>query len=94
MTFINNLKGYEIRFDRKAEKQLSKIDHCYSKSIRQKLNALVSGSQNLDVKKLAGYDDSTYRLRVGVYRVLYEVYERQIYIRVVSVEHRQGAYKF
>ena len=44
-----------------------------------------------NVKKLAGYDDR-YRLRVGDYRVIYEVAEEQLVILVVGVGHRREIY--
>ena len=41
-----------------------------------------------NVKKLSGYDDR-YRLRVGDYRVIYEVVDGQLVILVVGVGHRR-----
>jgi mRNA interferase RelE/StbE len=40
------------------------------------------------VRKLAGYADR-YRLRVGDYRVIYEIVERELIILVVGVGHRR-----
>jgi hypothetical protein len=45
-----------------------------------------------NVKKLAGYEDR-YRLRVGDYRVLYEVMDGQLVILVVGVGHRREIYR-
>jgi mRNA interferase RelE/StbE len=44
------------------------------------------------VRKLAGYDDR-YRLRVGDYRVIYEVMDGQLVILVVGVGHRREIYR-
>jgi mRNA interferase RelE/StbE len=44
------------------------------------------------VKNLARYEDR-YRLRVGDYRVLYEVTDEQIVILVVGVGHRREIYR-
>jgi mRNA interferase RelE/StbE len=45
-----------------------------------------------DVKKLAGYDDR-YRLRVGDYRIIYEVADGQLVIPFVGVGHRREIYR-
>jgi mRNA interferase RelE/StbE len=44
------------------------------------------------VKKLAGYEDR-YRLRVGDYRVFYEVRDGQLVILVVGIGHRREIYR-
>jgi mRNA interferase RelE/StbE len=43
------------------------------------------------LRKLSGYDDR-YRLRVGDYRVIYEVLDGQLVILVVGVGHRREIY--
>jgi mRNA-degrading endonuclease RelE of RelBE toxin-antitoxin system len=57
MTFLNNLKGYEIRFLIQAKKDLDKLDKKTVQKITQKLKELVTGSQNLDIiaDKIAAY---------------------------------------
>jgi mRNA interferase RelE/StbE len=45
-----------------------------------------------DIKKLSGYADR-YRLRVGDYRVIYEIAGEQLIILVVGVGHRREAYR-
>ncbi|HLH57874.1 MAG TPA: type II toxin-antitoxin system RelE/ParE family toxin [Streptosporangiaceae bacterium] len=49
-------------------------------------------SADADVKKLAGYDDR-YRLRVGDYRIIYEVMDGQLVILIVGVGHRREIYR-
>ena len=45
-----------------------------------------------NVKKLAGYEDR-FRLRVGDYRVIYDVVDGQLVILVVGVGHRREIYQ-
>ncbi len=54
---------------------------------------LVEGQQGLDIKKLVGSEKPTYRLRVGNYRVIYEVLEKLIVVQVIRVKHRKDAYR-
>ena len=46
----------------------------------------------LDIQKLQGRDNR-YRLRVGKYRILYEIIENQILIYAYDVDSRGGIYK-
>ena len=47
---------------------------------------------NADAKKPAGYEDR-YRLRVGDYRVIYEIMDEQLVILVVGAGHRREIYR-
>ena len=94
MTFVNTLTGYKIIFMPAAQKAWRNLPGNITGAIQKKLQALVAGAHNLDVKKLAGRRYPTYRLRVGSYRVLYEVYEKEIVVRVIRVAHRKEAYDF
>ncbi len=44
-------------------------------------------------KKLEGEYEGQYTLRVGTYRVLYEIHRKQVLVVVLTVGHRQGIYK-
>lgn len=46
----------------------------------------------LDIQKLQGRDNR-YRLRVGKYRILYEIIENQILIYAYDADSRGGIYK-
>jgi mRNA interferase RelE/StbE len=48
--------------------------------------------EDANIKKLTGYQDR-YRLRVGGYRVIYEVIDGQLVILVVGVGHRREIYR-
>ena len=45
-----------------------------------------------NIKALVGYTDR-YRLRVRSYRVIYDVVDHQVIIRVVAVGHRRDIYR-
>lgn len=70
--------------------KINSRDACF---IERKLNELINGAQNLDIKKLMGTNYPTYRLRVGYYRVLYEVYEQEIIVKVIRIGQRKDIYK-
>ena len=93
MTFQNNLKGYKLVLKESAQKDLGQIDPLIAHAIEKKLQALVLGATNLDIKKMADCAVPTYRLRHGDYRAIYEVYKNEIIVLVVRIGHRQSIYK-
>lgn len=92
MTFTNKLKGYQLLFKNSALKDLELLPKQDNVAILEKLEALTTGQNGLDVKKLQGYDQ-TYRMRHGNYRIIYQVKHREIIILVIAVGSRQSIYK-
>ncbi len=80
---------YEIEFKPKAIKDLDSLQPDVAKRIVEKISRL---SQNLegDVKRLTNFTPE-YRLRVGDYRVLFEVEGNRII--VYRVRHRREVYR-
>lgn len=93
MTFQNHLKGYQLVFSDVAKKALKKLDKPLVKKIESKLEDLINGDQNLDIKKLQAYKEPTYRLRVGDMRVLYAVWHQKVIIYVIDIGHRREIYE-
>ena len=82
---------YEIKFLRKAIKELEKIDKAYQKIIKGKLLILAQDPEVLknNIKKLSDINDDIYRLRVGSYRVVFQKKDRELIILVVRIGHRK-----
>ncbi|MGN1490216.1 type II toxin-antitoxin system RelE family toxin, partial [Yersinia enterocolitica] len=65
----------KVDWSRKAVKQLLSIDVRYRKSISEKVNKLTDfPAVDLDIKKLQT-GDSQYRMRVGNYRIIFQIIE-------------------
>jgi len=81
---------YAFRWRERAVRQLRAIPQPAALTILRALTPLGDDPRRSDanVKKLSGYEDR-YRLRVGDYRVIYEVIGRQLVILFVSVGHRR-----
>lgn len=86
------LKGYKLEFKSKAKRALRKIDKKNSSQIIKQLNLLVSGHDNLDIKKLSAKKSPLYRLRCGNYRAIYKVEHKVILVIVVKIGHRKNIY--
>ena len=59
--------------------------------ILARLAGLETDPRPPDVKKLKGRD--AWRIRVGDYRVIYEIYDRVLRILVITVGHRREVYR-
>lgn len=91
--FINRFLGYKYVFSQAANRELKKLDKNIAIKITNKLDDLISGKENLDVKVMVGTNPTEYRLRVGDYRVVFLEHKNEIIIFVVGVGHRKEVYK-
>lgn len=78
-----------IQFKPRAEKDLSGLSKADQARLVQKIALLQNGLTG-DIKRLANFTPE-YRLRVGDYRVLFEVIEDRVI--VYRVMHRREAYR-
>jgi mRNA interferase RelE/StbE len=82
----------EIRFTRAAERGLSALPKATQRLIDARILSLADDPHPPGSKKLQGMD-GTYRLRVGDYRVLYQVDEGRLVVLIVDVGHRKDVYR-
>jgi len=81
--------NYEIEIRRRAEKDLSAIPKNDAQHIADAIFALENGLVG-DIKKLTNFSPE-YRLRIGNWRVLFELSKSRIII--FRILHRRDAYK-
>ena len=83
---------YRVFLERKASKQLESLDKNLQKRIKDRLKLLEQEgfSLELDIKKLKGYRDH-YRLRVGDYRILFELQRERTFV-IYAILLRKSAY--
>ena len=72
-------------YSKRAAKAISRIGNPFKQNIKEAIEKLPAG----DVKKLQGYKNA-YRLRVGDYRILFDMDEN---IEITDVLPRGTAYK-
>ena len=82
---------YQIILSRTAEKDLNKIDKKYKPHIFAALFDL--RKEPFLGKRLKGKFQDCYSLRVGIYRIIYKIYKKELDILVIRIGHRQGIYK-
>lgn len=83
---------YSIEISRTAEKQLRKLPAAHRRRVARAMVALGSEPHPPGSRKLAGYED-VFRIRVGVYRVIYSVSGRKLVIIILKIGHRKDVYR-
>lgn len=82
---------YRVIIERSAWRQLMKLDDKTQDRISDAIYALEKDPRPLGCKKLKGAQFS-YRVRVGDYRVLYEVHDDVLVVLVVTIGDRKEVY--
>lgn len=83
---------FEIKFDTQAANFLKKCEKSLFERIKSKLNLLVNNPVPHDSKRVLGYEEPTFRIRVGKYRILYRINHKENRLVVVKVDHREKIY--
>jgi len=84
---------YSIVIDKKVLKDLKNIDEFWQKKIMLKIDAFLTATP-YDGKKLVGNLSDFYRIRVGDYRIVYEIIDETITVEVIRVSHRKDVYDY
>jgi len=83
---------YTVIISRTPQKAIDRLDSdIYSRIIR-KLESMEDNPRPMGVEKLAGADN-LYRVRVGDWRVVYMIQDRNLIILIVKVAHRREVYR-
>jgi mRNA interferase RelE/StbE len=86
---------YDIKYSKQAMKYIKKQDKSTRKRIEKALVTLAEDPfqrETLDITSLQGID-RVFRLRVGDFRIVYEVFNDELIIYVISVGSRGDVYK-
>ncbi|GAX45956.1 hypothetical protein NIES4075_69770 [Tolypothrix sp. NIES-4075] len=83
---------YQVEFTKKAFKQLGKLSKDLQQKIKTKVQELADNPRHSGVVKLENSDDR-YRIRIGDYRVLYEIEDDLLIVSVIRVGHRRDVYR-
>lgn len=82
---------YTVTILRTAEKELDRLPAPVHNRLVQRILTLETNARPREVKKLSGKEE--YRLRVGDYRILYRIDDRERRIDIVAVGHRGEIYR-
>ena len=83
---------YKIVFARSARKELESLDATVVNRLFPKIVNLAKNPRPKGCRKLIG-ENNLWRIRVGEYRVIYAILDKEQIIDVISVRHRSKAYQ-
>jgi mRNA interferase RelE/StbE len=82
---------YEVELSEVAKRDLSKLESQAQDRLRLAFRVLSRNPRPPKSVKLKGR--SGYRIRVGDYRVIYEIFDDKVIILVTRIGHRREIYK-
>ena len=82
---------YSVQISRRAMRDISKLPPQYTRLVSRHIQGLRENPRPRDSKSLRGRTD--YRLRAGVYRILYGINDEERIVSVDRVLHRKRAYR-
>ena len=86
------MKKYSVRLKRSAVKEIENIPRkADRRRIMAKIGGLADNPRPIGCQKLAG--KNRYRIRQGVYRILYSIEDDILTVYVVKIAHRRNVYR-
>ncbi len=83
--------SYKVEIVSSAENQFKKFPVSLQNRIAPKLSSLESNPRPFGSQKLR--DTSYYRLRVGDYRIIYSVSDKERLVKILDIAHRREVYR-
>ena len=78
------MKRYTIQYSRAAAEDFESLSDDLQERVAEAVDALSENPRPPGSKKLKG-SKNKYRIRVGQYRVIYEIYDREILVLIVRI---------
>ena len=82
---------YKVLLEERARKDLDALDRVIYKRIIERILILQSRTRPQGTKKLEG-SKNAWRLRVGDWRILYEISDARKEVKIYRIMHRSKAY--
>jgi mRNA interferase RelE/StbE len=84
--------AYTVSITASAAKDIRALAADVKRRVGRTIDALADNPRPHGVEKLSG-EENIYRIRVGDYRILYLIADRQLIILVIRVRHRREVYR-
>ena len=84
-------KEYTVIIIKKVDKFLNSLSEPHYSAIKKAVYALADEPRPLGYTKLTGED--SYRIRVGDYRIIYNIFDDIVTVEVININHRREVYK-
>ncbi len=83
---------YRVDFTPGARRQFLSLTKSLQQRIAPRIDALATAPRSHGVKKLQGVTDH-YRIRVGDWRIVYTIRDRELIVLVLRIAHRGDVYR-
>lgn len=83
--------SYALRILPSAEKQLAALDAGPYETVKRKIHSLAEDPRPSGCRKLA--NRNAWRIRVGDYRVIYEINDPIHVVTIVKIDHRREIFR-
>ena len=84
--------AYQVLIKGSARKELAALSLPLQKRIDTRIRALSENPRPNGVTKLAG-DENLYRIRVGDYRIIYQIQDKALLVLMIKISHRREVYR-
>ena len=85
------MASYKLTFKKSVAKDFRSIPQHDVSRILKRIEALADDPRPMGCEKLSGQE--RFRIRQGVYRIVYEIQDGELVIVVVKVGHRREVYR-
>ncbi|MAL96287.1 MAG: type II toxin-antitoxin system mRNA interferase toxin, RelE/StbE family [Haliea sp.] len=85
------MASYKLRFRKSVSRDLRRLPASDIQRILRKIELLADDPRPRGCEKLSGLE--RYRVRQGVYRIVYEIDDGTVIVTVVKVGHRRHIYR-
>lgn len=83
---------YKVFLSKQAEKSIKELQTAYKEKIILVLKNLEKNPFYYPYKKIRG-EEKLYRVRVGIYQIIYEIEQDKSVIYIIKISSREKAYK-
>jgi len=84
--------AYKVVLSKRAKRQMLKLPPGIDRRIEDAIDSLAEDPRPEGARKLQGVDD-LYRLRVGSYRIIYQIQDKKLVVLIVKVGDRRDVYR-
>jgi mRNA interferase RelE/StbE len=86
------MSQYRVLFKSSADRALKKLPDAVQRRIVAEVEILAHDPRPSGVVKISG-GENLWRIRIGTYRVVYEIHDDRLIVLVLRVAHRKDVYR-
>jgi mRNA interferase RelE/StbE len=87
------MKKWELKLTKTAKHDFDNLERSIKKSVKNKLKWLQENFERISYLPLRGELKGLFKLRVGDYRIIYEIDWENGVIYILAIDHRKNIYK-